>query len=67
MGKAARTKEHLREAWISSLSKDENYAREAAENLLQRFLIPAEATGMCYRITFLLLSILWKKLSIPLR
>ncbi|KFL25146.1 hypothetical protein JP74_21195 [Devosia sp. 17-2-E-8] len=54
MGKAARAKADQRQAWISSLSEDENYAREAAENLLRRFLIPSEATGMCYRMTFLL-------------
>lgn len=54
MGKAAKAEADQRQAWISSLSEDENYAREASENLLRRFLIPFEATGMCYRMTFLL-------------
>ena len=54
MGRAARAKAEQRRAWLSSLSSDENVAREAAENLLRRFIIPSEATGMCYRMTFFL-------------
>jgi hypothetical protein len=54
MGKAAKIKADQRQTWISSLSDEENYALAAAENLLRRFLIPSGATGMCYRMTFLL-------------
>ena len=54
MGKAARENAKQRQAWLSSLNDDENIAREAAENLLRRFIIPSESTGMCYRMTFLL-------------
>lgn len=54
MGRAARETAKQREAWLSSLDEHENVAREAAENLLRRFIIPSESTGMCYRMTFLL-------------
>jgi arylamine N-acetyltransferase len=54
MGKAARENMKQRQTRISSLNDDENVAREAAENLLRRFIVPSESTGMCYRMTFLL-------------
>lgn len=54
MGKAARENAKQRQIWVSSLNDDENVAREAAENLLRRFIVPSESTGMCYRMTFLL-------------
>lgn len=54
MGKAARAKAEQRQAWVASLSEEENLVRDAAENLLRRFIIPSESTGMCYRMTFLL-------------
>lgn len=54
MGKAARVNVEARQAWIASLTRQENLAREAAELLLSRFILPAGATGMCYRMTFFL-------------
>lgn len=54
MGKAARAKAERRQVWLSSLSSNENVTREAAENLLRRFVTPSGSTGMCYRMTFLL-------------
>jgi len=54
MGKAAKANAARREAWMSALTDEENIARDAAERLLHRFIIPSELTGMCYRMTFLL-------------
>lgn len=54
MGKAARANANARQAWIAALSPDENTAREAAESLLDNFVRPAKATGMCYRMTYFL-------------
>jgi hypothetical protein len=54
MGKAARANSEARRAWIDSLSPTDNAAREAAEALLDNFVKPAKATGMCYRMTYFL-------------
>lgn len=54
MGKAAKANAARRDEWTSSLTADENVAREAAENLLRRFILPESSTGMCYRMTYLL-------------
>jgi hypothetical protein len=40
--------------WLAGLNDDERICADAAQRLLQRFIDPAEATGMCYRLTFFL-------------
>lgn len=54
MGKEAKAKAEARKAWIASLTPDENKGRNAAEQLLENFILPARTTGMCYRMTFFL-------------
>ena len=66
MGRAAKANAARRDEWTTSLTADENVAREAAENLLRRFIIPSASTGMCYRMTFLLHLYLTEK-SVPSR
>lgn len=40
--------------WLAGLTDDERICADAAQRLLRRFIDPAEATGMCYRLTFFL-------------
>jgi hypothetical protein len=42
------------DGWKATLSPTEVQIAEAAQRLLERFIEPDEATGMCYRMTFLL-------------
>jgi hypothetical protein len=40
--------------WLAGLTDEERVCADAAQRLLQRFIDPAEATGMCYRLVFFL-------------
>jgi hypothetical protein len=40
--------------WLAGLTDDERDCADAALRLLRQFIDPAEATGMCYRLTFFL-------------
>jgi hypothetical protein len=53
MGQAKRRSTEPKK-WLDSLSPDERVIADAAQRLLQRFIDPSEATGMCYRLTFFL-------------
>jgi hypothetical protein len=53
MGQAKRRNAEVQK-WQASLSPEEIAVADAAQRLLQRFIDPSEATGMCYRQTFFL-------------
>ena len=53
MGQAKHRRAQI-DGWKVSLSPTEVQIAEAAQRLLERFIEPDEATGMCYRMTFLL-------------
>jgi hypothetical protein len=53
MGQAKRRNAEVQK-WQASLSPEEKAVADAAQRLLQRFIDPSEATGMCYRLTFFL-------------
>jgi hypothetical protein len=42
------------ERWRAALSSDEKVIVDAAQRLLTKFIDPAKATGMCYRMTYFL-------------
>jgi hypothetical protein len=54
MGKQAKANAVARQAWLTSLTREEDIARKAAELLLSKLILPEKATGMCYRVTFFL-------------
>jgi hypothetical protein len=51
MGQAKRRNAEVQK-WQASLSPEEKAVADTAQRLLQRFIDPSEATGMCYRQTF---------------
>ena len=53
MGQAKRRNAEVQK-WQATLSQEEHQVAEAANRLLQRFIDPREATGMCYRLTYFL-------------
>jgi|SRR5450432_426803 hypothetical protein len=53
MGQAKRRGADIQK-WLSSLSTKERQIADAAQRLLERFIDPSEATGMCYRLTYFL-------------
>jgi hypothetical protein len=53
MGQAKHRRAQI-DGWKATLSPTEVQIAEAAQRLLERFIEPDEATGMCYRMTFLL-------------
>jgi hypothetical protein len=53
MGEANR-KRREREAWLGTLSERQRVVAEVALATYERFVRPAEATGMCYRMSFFL-------------
>jgi hypothetical protein len=60
MGQAKRRNAEVQK-WQATLSQEEHQVAEAANRLLQRFIDPREATGMCYRLTYFLHLYLAKK------
>lgn len=50
----AKQKAMMRQKWLASLDENQTKIFQASENLYRKFLVPAEATGMCYRMTFFL-------------
>jgi hypothetical protein len=53
MGQAKRRGADIQK-WLAELSVEERQIADAAQRLLQRFIDPSEATGMCYRLTYFL-------------
>jgi hypothetical protein len=53
MGQAKRRRAQV-DGWKANISPTEMQIANAAQRLLERFIEPDEATGMCYRMTFLL-------------
>lgn len=57
----AKQRAAMRHKWLGDLSGAEKVVVESAENLFCKYLVPAEATSMCYRMTFFLHLLLLEK------
>lgn len=60
MGQAKRRAAANRD-WLNAFTDEERIIADAAERLLVKFIDPAEATGMCYQMTFFLRLYLCEK------
>lgn len=63
MGEAKKRANRLRE-WHDTLTDHEKIIAEVAAQIFERFVEPAQATGMCYRLAFFLTELLDRQHSL---
>jgi hypothetical protein len=54
----AKQRSNAAEAWRNALPKQQKVIAEVCERVFGRFVVPAKATGMCYRLAFFLTTLL---------